>query len=345
MKIKNEKFFLAVRKFLLVYLVKNRNCSDNTVKSYREALNLYFLFLETEKGIPLQKVDWDCFTYELVSEFLIWLSDTRGSSVQTQLQRLTAIRSFIRYAGILDITVVAIQCEVEKVKLRKPAPKPVEHLTKEQISVFLSQPDIYKRSGLRDMVFLTLMYDSAARCQELLDLRICDLALDGDSPCVYLTGKGSKTRVVPLMPKTSEHLRNYLNKFHPLDVRDRNSYVFFTVSHGERHRMSEDNVAAFVKKYGLAAKAACEHFPDHVHPHMIRHARDMHLYQDGVPLPLLSEFLGHAQVETTRIYAFSDAEMKRAAIQKTKEHFARELPDKVWNDDDKEMIRKLAGLK
>ena len=116
MKIKNAQFFVTVRKFLQIYLMKNRCCSENTVKSYTDSLKLYFAYLECEKGIPLLKVDWDCFNYENVSNFLTWLSEARGCSRSTQIQRLTGIRAFIRYAGILDVTTVAIQAEIEKVK-------------------------------------------------------------------------------------------------------------------------------------------------------------------------------------------------------------------------------------
>ena len=100
-----------------------------------------------------------------------------------------------------------------------------------------------------------------------------------------------------------------------------------------------------MKKYGISAKQICPSIPDRVHPHMLRHTRAMHLYQDGVPLTLISEFLGHAQIETTRVYAYADTEMKRKAIQKANSTIPHTIPDTIWNTDDKEMIRKLAGLK
>ena len=114
---------------------------------------------------------------------------------------------------------------------------------------------------------------------------------------------------------------------------------------GPQKRMSEDTVAAFVKKYGISAKRICPSILDRVHPHMLRHTRAMHLYQDGVPLTLISEFLGHAQIETTRVYAYADTEMKRKAIQKANSTTPHTIPDAIWDTDDKEMMRKLAGLK
>ena len=324
MKVKDAQFFAVVSSFLNVYLVKNRSCSSNTVKSYEDALNLFFTFLETAKAIPRQRANWSHFTRQNIQEFMDWLEKVRNCSRQTQLQRLAAIRSFVRYGGIIDLRVISIQADVEKIRYRKPAPALVGYLTKEGLSAFLSQPNCQKRTGFRNMVFLVLMYDTAARCQEMLDLRIQDLVLHRTSPCVYLTGKGNKTRVVPILPKTAEHLRSYLKKFHPADNRKRDDYVFYAYG-GPQRPMSPDTVTAFVKKYGESARQACTSIPARVHPHMLRHTRAMHLYQDGVPLAMVSEFLGHAQIETTKIYAHADTEMKRKAIQQA----ANKLNDKM----------------
>ena len=109
--------------------------------------------------------------------------------------------------------------------------------------------------------------------------------------------------------------------------------------------MSEDTVAAFVKKYGTYARQTCPSIPERVHTHMLRHTRAMHLYQDGVPLALISQFLGHSQIETTKVYAYADTEMKRKAIQKANSMIPDTVPEPIWKTSDKEMIRKLAGLK
>lgn len=342
MKVKDAQFYAVVGAFLDVYLVKNRSCSPNTVKSYEAALNLYFVFLETVKSIPRQRVSWNCFTRENIQEFMDWLEEVRNCGRQTQLQRLAALRSFVRYGGIVDLRVVSIQADVEKIRYRKPAPVLVAYLTKEELSIFLSQPNCKKDTGFRDMVFLILMYDTAARCQEMLDLRIHDLVLSRTSPCIYLTGKGNKTRVVPILPKTAEHLRSYLKKFHPAETRKQNDYVFYAYG-GPQRPMSPDTVAAFVKKYGESARQSCSSIPKRVHPHMLRHTRAMHLYQDGVPLAMISEFLGHAQIETTRIYAYADTEMKRKAIQQATNNSNNTIPDAIWDTDDEEMMLKLRG--
>ena len=112
---------------------------------------------------------------------------------------------------------------------------------------------------------------------------------------------------------------------------------------GPQRPMSPDTVTAFVKKYGESARQACTSIPARVHPHMLRHTRAMHLYQDGVPLAMVSEFLGHAQIETTKIYAHADTEMKRKAIQQAANKLNDTIPDALWNTDDEEMMLKLRG--
>lgn len=108
--------------------------------------------------------------------------------------------------------------------------------------------------------------------------------------------------------------------------------------------MSPDTVAAFFAKYGSMAKSVCPEFPEHIHPHMMRHTRAMHLYQSGMPMVLLSQYLGHAQVETTMIYAHADTEMKRAAIQKADAvRRTKPVPEEIWANNE-EMILKLSGL-
>ena len=124
-----------------------------------------------------------------------------------------------------------------------------------------------------------------------------------------------------------------------------NDFVFYTVMRGRRKSMSADAVALFMTKYCNMAKEFCPDMPDKVHPHMLRHTRAMHLYRSGMPLHLLSQTLGHASEETTRIYAFADTEMKREAMSKADAlRGGNPPPLAIWEDDD-EMILTLAGLR
>jgi len=337
-------FFVLVRSFLLDFLPNQRCLSDNTIISYKQTLKLFVLYMRTVKNIGITELTFSCIDRDVIVGFIDWLEQSRSCSVNTRNQRLMAFRSFLEYAGIIDCTLSALYLVAKSIPAKKAQGKIVDFLSEEALETFLRQPDITKKKEFRDLVFMALMYDTAARCSEILDMKICDLRLTGKNPIAYLHGKGGKTRTVPLLQRTVEYCEHYLGKYHPEEAMNSKEHLFFTTIQGSKKRMSPDAVAVFFTKYGRRAQASCPGFPTHVHPHMLRHTRAMHLYRSGMPLDLLSQYLGHSQVETTMVYAYADTEMKRASIKK-----ADLLPEKhaevqaLWVNNE-EMIMKLAGL-
>lgn len=337
-------FFDTVRRFLLDFLPKQRCLSENTILSYRQTLNLFVAYMRDEMGMGAANLTFSRIDRDAILGFLSWLENARGCSPSTRNQRLMALRSFLEFAGQIDCTQTALYLSACNIPSKESHGRIVEFLTEPALTALLQQPDPSKQKDLRNLVFMILMYDTAARCSELLDMKICDLRLNEKHPIAYLHGKGRKIRTVPLLNKTVQHYRQYLNKFHPGEDDHSEALLFYTVIHGAQQKMSPDTVAAFFVKYGKTAKAACPEVPEHIHPHMIRHTRAMHLYQSGMPMVLLSQYLGHAQVETTMIYAHADTEMKRSAIQKVDAVRKTNLaPDEIWPDNE-EMILKLSGL-
>ena len=103
-----------------------------------------------------------------------------------------------------------------------------------------------------------------------------------------------------------------------------------------------------MKKYGISAQKYCPEIPNNLHPHVFRHSRAMHLYQGGMDLTLVSQWLGHANLQTTLVYAHADTEMKRKAIALATGagNPTRNNPStKLYTENDEEMLRKLYGLK
>lgn len=337
-------FFDAVRRFLLDYLPKQRCLSENTILSYRQTLNLFVSYMRDSMGIGATELTFSCIDRDTILGFLAWLEVARGCSASTRNQRLMALRSFLDFAGQIDCTQMALYLSACNIPSKEAHGRIVEFLTESALTALLQQPNPLRQKDLRNLVFMILMYDTAARCSELLDMKVCDLRLDAKHPIVYLHGKGRKTRTVPLLSRTVQHCKQYLNKFHPGHDCHSETPLFYTVIHGVQQKMSPDTVAAFFTKYGKMAGAVCPEIPEHIHPHMMRHTRAMHLYQSGMPMVLLSQYLGHAQVETTMIYAHADTEMKRAAIQKADTiRKAKPVPDEIWANNE-EMILKLSGL-
>lgn len=347
-KLKDEKLFKLIRDYLVIYLPEQKCCSKETVKSYRESLNILLDYVTKEKKISLEDITFSLLNYQMISDFLNWLEKEKGCCISTRNHRLSCIRSFFNYAGNMDPILLVHRNDLQKIPIKKDVKlKVIDFMSEEALITVLAQPDIETKNGVRDLFFMILMYDTAARDRELLDLKVKDFLADSKTPCVYLTGKGRKKRVVPIMQKTVEHFHKYLDIFHMAQESDSTQYLFYTTRHGLKQQMSDDNVARFMHKYGTSARAVCKEVPLKVHPHMFRKTRAMHLYRAGMPLALLSEWLGHENLETSLIYAYADTEMKREAIQKATGCSNPLNSDKtpaIWKNNE-EMIRKLYGLK
>lgn len=345
MKSETETLVRFLNGFFYIYLPKQKCYSENTIESYRTAFNLFLDYMTERHQCPLNSMTTDDLNKENLTGYMDWLLTERQNGLSTCNQRLMAFRSFAKYLGIKDFALSSVYAEVSGVPTKKTASKVVEFLSEQGLKTLLAQPDTSKRIGIRNQCFMCLMYDAAARCQEMLDLKIKELSLSGAAPFVYLTGKGNKTRAVPLMQATVEHIRNYLDIFHPNCDKQSEEFLFYTTSHRDRHPMSRDAVQFFMKKYGKAAREICSDIPERVHPHQLRHTRAIHLYRGGMPLSVLSEFMGHASMETTRVYAYADTEMKRNAIKKATPQAIVNDEAPIWDTNDDDTLRRLAGLR
>lgn len=338
-------FFKYVRRFLTVYLPKNKCYSVNTIKAYRDTINLFRLFLWERKQIPFTDITFDMIHHNLVYDFLEWLQSSRNCSISTRNQRLAALKSFLHYCAIEAPSLTAIYMDIQGITALRDTKKGVSYMSQKSLKSILTQPDVKNKLGLRNRFFMIVMYDTGGRIQEVLDLRLRDISLDLDIPCIYLTGKGNKVRAVPLMEKTVLHLKEYLKVFHPTDLKNTDDPLFYTVIKGKKGAMSPDNVSVFIKKYADQARFSCPEVPGNVHAHLFRHSRAMHLYQSGIPLSYIKDFLGHESATTTSIYASADTTMIRDALEKAAgmdDASTKEIP--VWEDNE-EMILKLCGLK
>lgn len=198
-----------------------------------------------------------------------------------------------------------------------------------------------------ECIYTLVLYKTGIRIQKIADARICDIQL-GRQPKVALHGKGAKSRSIPLRDDVVLHLRKYLQLFHPEENQYSDQYLFYVIRNKEKKRMTEDNVRQLVSKYGRKAREICKEVPEKVHPHLFRHSWAMFLYQNGVDLSLVSQWLGHSNLETTLIYAHADTELKRKAIEKAvpedsplKEHVNSER----FKVDDDDLLKKLCGLR
>ncbi len=301
--VRDEKLFLLIRNFLLTYLPVQRGASENTVTVYRTVLNQFLRFAADRQNIPVPSVTFDLFNYEMVTAYLAGLITEKGFSSATWNNRLAALKAFIAYASACYPEYIALSAELSAIKAQKNDPfSKVEYMSEEAVRVLLAEPDAATKLGLRDRAMLIFFYDTGARIQEVLNVRICDLKLDS-TPKVVLRGKGNKVRTVPLMKDTTRHLMQYSAVFHEGESAASSQFLFYTERKGVRKPVCDDTVRLMMQKYADSARTKCPEIQEHVHPHLWRHTRAMHLYKHGMDLSLVSQWLGHANLQTTLIYA------------------------------------------
>jgi site-specific recombinase XerD len=348
MKTGTNSLFAHIHDYLKVYLPKHRNLSKHTINSYREALELLVDFVKTQKQTPLAEITFEMLTANTITAFLNSLETDRGCCVSTRNTRLAAIRAFVKYAADRDISTVAVLKELKNVAVKKPDKvEIVDYMSMTAISAIVEQANAGSPSGLRDRTFLVLMYDTGARVQEMVSITLRDLRF-GRTPSIILRGKGGKTRTVPLMERTVQHLQKYLAKFHPDAPRSSDFPLFYVITRNEPHPLSDRRIRYLLKDYADKAREHCSEVPENVHPHMFRHSRAMHLYQNGMDLTLVSQWLGHSNLETTQIYAHADTEHKRAAIAAATPPdtplFSKLNPER-FTVNNEEILKRLVGLR
>lgn len=341
-KVKDVKFFTSIKTFLTHYLPKVRNRSEHTIQAYKDAINIYLLFLNKKKRLELAQVTTLDFNCDNVVEFLEWLEKERSCGISTRNQRLMSIRSFCKYLARDDALIFQTYSKIAEIE---PVPKPdntIKTLTGEQIRSLLELTDATNSTGLRDRFFIALLYDTGCRIDELLSMRLGDVTQEKDSGSVKVVGKGRKFRITPISYEVAQIFNDYVTAFH--HTKDHGKPLFYTNRSGMVRQMSADNGARILKKYAKLAQANEPDFP-HLHAHLFRHTRALHLYQAGMPLSLIGEWLGHTHIETTRIYAYADTEMKRAAVQKIEVAHTPIFSDEPFKyENDEATIKRLYGL-
>jgi len=340
--------FGAIHDYLEVYLPKQRKLSVHTQKSYREALDTLVDFIKFRNKVQIQDVTFEMLTEVAVTAFLDSLETERGNGISSRNTRRAAIRAFFKYAADRNVVNVAILQEVNNVALKKPDKVvTVDYMSMDAISAIVEQTDMSSTLGLRDRTMLILLYDTAARVSELVRIELKDLRF-GKKPTIILHGKNSKVRSVPLSDRTVQYLKKYLLQFHADIPLSSGTSMFYSVTHGERYPLSDRRVRYLLRDYADKARVTCLEVPENVHPHQFRHSRAMHLYQNGMDLTLISQWLGHSQLETTQIYAHADTEHKRTAIAKaTPENsplFAKLNPER-YTITDEDALKRLVGLR
>lgn len=309
---KPTDFAYCLTNYLTIYLPGQRNLSVNTIKSYRDVYSLLLLFMKDKHEIPPERLLIKHPERTVIEGFVLWIENERGNSISTRNQRLASIHALFRYIqGEMPEYLLLCQ-QILAIPLKRNVRTVVSYLTADTLKAIFSQPDTNTLNGRRDLVLLSLLYDTGARVQELIDLSIRDIRLD-EPEIIHLTGKGGKSRHVPIMKPTANNLRQYLMEQNLLRNEFLDHPVFFN---RQRKKLTRAGVSYILNKYTELANANLEHSPMNITPHVLRHTKAMHLLQADVNLIYIRDLLGHSSVTTTEIYARADSEMKRIAFEK-----------------------------
>jgi len=320
-------FAVCLQRFLTSHLAGLRGCSPNTIASYRDTFKLLIVFFGDVRSIPPDRLTLDHIDAAAITGFLDWLETERHNSISTRNQRLAGLSSFFRWLQSQDPARMAGCQDILAVPAKKTAQPGVNHLTVEQARRLLAAPDRSTRRGRRDATLLATLYDTAARVQELADLAVRDIRLQPPA-LVVLTGKGRKTRHVPLGGNTAALLSAYLAE-HGLSKPGHDGHSLFVNQHGSK--LSRGGIAWIIRKYQTRTGDPALVSAD-LSPHVLRHSKAMHLCEAGVPLPYIRDILGHVDLSTTEIYARASTEAKRKALEAAyTEIVTDDLPE--WNQN------------
>lgn len=294
MRSERKDFAYHLTKFFTIYLPSQRNLSQGTAIAYKDAFRLLLQFCDEKHEIKPTNLSLKDIDRKFIEDFILWLKDERHNKANTCNQRLSALNSFFTYLQYEQPDML-LQCqECMSIPCMKTPEPPLRYLTIEGIQAILDQPDTTTKYGRRDLAILSLMYDTGARVQEIAGINLIDLRLISPAT-LRLTGKGNKTRVVPLLSETSDILSCYINDF---KLKDQGNEVPLFQSR-KHDRLSRFGISYILSFY--ADKAREIHpdlIPDNVSPHMIRHSKAMHLLQANVNLVYIRDLLGHESVKT-----------------------------------------------
>jgi site-specific recombinase XerD len=299
-----------VRRFLLEYLVAERNLARNTQLSYRDTLRLLLPFVARSARKGIDRLSVEDLSAPRVRAFLLELEEKRGCGEATRNQRLAAIHSLAHFIGLHSPEHIQWCGEIRSVGFKK-APRPlVAYLEKAEMDALLAAPDMGRAQGRRDHAVLLFLYNTGARADEVAHVRVGDLDLgqtpDRDPSSVLIHGKGNKVRRCPLWASTVNELRPLVSGRGPQE------HVFLN---RRGQPLTRFGIHTLVERYAAVVAVAMPSVgKKRVSPHTIRHTTATHLLRAGVDINTIRAWLGHVSLSTTNVYAEVDLEMKAKAL-------------------------------
>ncbi len=297
--------------FFAQRLIAQRRVSPHTLASYRDTFRLLLTFAEQRLSRPPSELELADLNCEFIGSFLSHLESGRKNSVRSRNLRLTAIRSFFRYAALEAPQHAALIQRVLAIPRKRHVRSLIDFLTHEEMEAMLAATDQRNWIGRRDHLFLLIAMQTGMRLSEMTGLRQQDVVL-GAGAHVRCEGKGRKERCTPLTKSAVKALSAWIKGQGENDAQ----YLFPSVRGG---RLSADAVQHLVRISAAAATKACPSIlRKNVTPHVLRHSAAMELLQAGVDRSMIAIWLGHESLDTTQVYLDANLTIKREILERTR---------------------------
>ena len=299
-------------RFFQEYLPTLRGMSRHTIRSYRDGMILFLKFAAIDCGRPIESLMIADITADRVGRFLASLESERHNSITTRNARLAALHTFARFLVAENPEHLAALQQVLGIPFKRGARvAPIEYLETNEIEALLAGIDRETAAGRRDYAMFSLMFNTGARVQEIVSLRVCDVRLEPPHQVRFL-GKGNKVRLCPIWPHTAQLIKELIKQQDAGGQDQADQHVFLngrgaTITRfGVRHLLQKHLATSAETTRTLSGKR--------IHPHSLRHTTAIHLLKAGVDFATISQWLGHASLNTTMRYARADLDLKRQAL-------------------------------
>lgn len=307
-RVRPNRLLPLVESFFREYLERMRGVSPHTIRAYRDALRLLFMFIADKRKSEVSNLQLSDLDVDTIKAFLAHLESQRGNKVASRNYRLAAIRTFFKHLIRNDLSRADQYQRVLALESKKTHPPLAQYLEPEDMRVILAQPDCRTAQGLRDHALLTFLYNTGARVSEMLAVRLEDLSLRYPKQ-VILHGKGKKTRICPLWNQTVTALQHL-----PTVREGQRGDLVFRNRRGEP--LTRNGVAYLLRKYTtLAARKVPSLRRRRITPHVARHSAAVAMLQGGVDVTGIRDILGHTSIATTSRYITTNLQMKREALE------------------------------
>ena len=321
------------------YLKAQKGLRPGSVRSYRDTLKLFLAYVASRRRRPITRLVLPDLSAQRVLDFLNMMEATRGNRVSTRNQRLAALHTFYRYLALQNPEMLAEAQRVEAIPVKRTTPPQTDYLEHEEIEKLFKSLPRQGTLALRDRALFMLLYNTGARVQEIADLRVVDVDLNGPLR-VRLHGKGDKWRNCPLWPETAALLKQLMT-----DWDGDQSATLFTSR--QRKSLTRFGIYKIVTRHtsGLRSHTSNKKCRG-VSPHVFRHSTAVGLLEQGVDVNVIRAWLGHVSLDTTNRYAEITLRGKMAAVavclppDTTSESLH---PNRGWREDE-QLLKWLGSL-